>query len=88
MIQPYVPRSAAATCPQALHTHGRRLRVSMEGENSAMLPTSPGRSSPRAADGGGGFHSLQQRTSWEQQRNRSFDSARGRAQVGCACLPC
>ena len=64
------------TAWQALHTHGRRLRVSMEGD--AVSPRSPAATvSPRAADA---FHNLQ-RTSWEQQRNRSFDSARGRTQV-------
>ena len=65
--------------PQALHTHGRRLRVSMEGD--AVSPTSPA-PSPRADS----FHNLQ-RTSWEQQRTRSFDSARGRAQVRTPAEP-
>ena len=69
-----------ATGPQALHTHGRRLRVSMEGD--AVSPTSPV-PSPRGGNDSS-FHNLQ-RTSWEQQRNRSFDSTRGRAQV-CVLL--
>ena len=40
-----------------------------------VSPTSPAPSPP-----GDSFHNLQ-RTSWEQQRSRSFDSTRGRAQV-------
>ena len=71
-----VPCSRSDMQAQALHTHGRRLRVSMEGD--AVSPRSPAAAlSPRADNA---FHTLQ-RTSWEQQRNRSFDSARGRTQV-------
>jgi len=50
-------------------------------EGDAVSPTSPV-PSPRADS----FLNLQ-RTSWEQQRTRSFDSARGRAQACISAEP-